>query len=230
MQRQISENISELKERIAAAAKRSGRDASSVLLLGATKSRISEEIQEAVSSGLEVLGENKVQEFLEKKDSVKGNIRWHFIGHLQRNKVKDIVGSVELIHSVDSIRLGYEIDRRAKTIGVVQPVLIQVNQGGEESKFGIDADEIYTVVSELAGCKNITMKGFSTIAPFAGQPEEIRWVFKELKKNMEEASNEIAGVDLTELSMGMTNDYEVAVEEGATIVRIGTGIFGSLLK
>lgn len=226
MTRQISSNIEELRSRISAAAERSGRKASSVVLLGASKNRSPEEIEEAVSSGLEVIGENRVQELIDKKGMVKSSIRWDFIGHLQRNKVKDVVGLVELIHSLDSLRLGLEIDRRAKEKSLVQPVLLQVNQGGEESKYGIGAEEIRTVLSELKKCRNIDIRGFSTVAPYAENAEEIRWVFQGLKRNMEAVAHDMGGIKLTELSMGMTNDYEVAVEEGATIVRIGTGIFG----
>lgn len=196
-----------------------------MVLLAATKNRSPAEVQAAVDAGLAVAGENRVQELLRKVEEVPGPVEWHFIGHLQRNKVSQVVGLVSLIHSVDSLRLARELDRRAAACGLRQRVLVQVNVAGEESKYGVSPVELGGFVGELVRLENLEPVGLSTIAPMVADPEDVRWVFRglaELGAELESA----CGMECCVLSMGMTGDFEVAVEEGSTCVRIGTGIFG----
>ncbi|MBN2167915.1 MAG: YggS family pyridoxal phosphate-dependent enzyme [Actinobacteria bacterium] len=228
MKRRISENVVQIKKRMDKAAERAGRNVEEIVLMGASKNRSAEAVNEAYEAGVKVFGENRVQELISKRDGVTRNAKWHFIGHLQRNKVKDVVGAVDLIHSVDSLRLGIEVDKKAFERNIVQTVLLQVNVGKEESKYGLSVEELKPVLIELSKCKNIGIKGLSTIAPYAVNAEDTRWVFRELRMAMEEINNE-TGAGLVELSMGMTGDFEVAVEEGATIIRVGTGVFGEIL-
>ena len=224
MSKSIRENVIEVRARIEAAARRAGGDAAMVRCLAATKNRSVAEIREALQAGVTVLGENRAQEFLSKAGEIGGEAEWHFIGHLQRNKVKSIVGRVALIHSVDSARLAEEVNARAERIGIRQAVLLQVNVAGEESKWGARCDEAEGLLDSLRGMSGLEFKGFSTIAPLVGDAEDARWVFKRLRELGEELGYE-AGRSGCELSMGMTGDFEVAVEEGSTIVRVGTAIF-----
>lgn len=224
MEKRIKENIDRIRARIVEAASRSGRDPGDVRILAAVKNRSVGEVSAAVGAGVRLLGENRVQEFLEKKERIGGSVEWHFIGHLQRNKVRFVVGSVELIHSLESERLAREIDKRAQGAGLVQPVLLQVNVAGEDSKFGIALEEAGEFLDSIVGLTGISVRGLSTIAPLVDDPEEVRWVFRELR-GLGESLSERMGAGPREFSMGMTNDFEVAVEEGSTIVRIGTAIF-----
>jgi PLP dependent protein len=224
MEKHISENIREVLARIEAAAMRSGRDPYRVTLLAATKNRSAEEVDEAAGAGIRVAGENRVQELLAKMDSVRAPVEWHFIGHLQRNKARQVVGRVGLVHSVDSSRLAEELSRRSEEAGVVQAVLLQVNVAGEESKSGFGPEELEAALGAAQGLPGIDVRGLSTIAPLVDDPEEVRWVFKRLAGLGQEFR--ALGLEDAELSMGMTNDFEVAVEEGSTFVRIGTAIFG----
>jgi PLP dependent protein len=226
MEKHIRDNIREVVSHIEAAAARAGRDPGGVLLLAATKNRTAEEVQAAVKAGVTVAGENRVQELLEKKDTVNGPLQWDFIGHLQRNKVKSVVGLARLIHSLDSVKLAAEIDKRAEAAGLTQQVLLQINVAGEESKEGIDPESLSDVIGELKVFKNLSIRGLSTIAPLAEDPEEVRWVFRRLAEIGREIEREYNGWACEVLSMGMTNDYEIAVEEGSTCVRLGTAIFG----
>jgi pyridoxal phosphate enzyme (YggS family) len=219
-----------VRERIARAAERRGRIAEDIILVAVSKTRTPEEIAEAIAAGAYVLGENKAQEFDSKYDVV-GDPRasWHFIGHLQRNKVKYIIGKTDLIHSVGSLRLAEEIDRKSGEAGIITNVLIQVNVAREESKFGVSIDDAYPLVREVsARCANIMVKGLMNIAPAADNPEDVRYVFRMVKAMFDDMAENVHGerIDMKWLSMGMTHDYEVAVEEGANIVRVGTGIFG----
>lgn len=220
----IAENIARIRARIEAAAARAGRDASIVTLLAATKNRAAEEVQSAVEAGVRVAGENRVQELMGKAALVTGPLEWHFIGHLQRNKVKQVVGKVSLIHSLDSLRLAREIEERAALSGVTQRVLVQVNVAGEASKSGVDPAELAEIVEEVSAMEHLTVEGLSTVAPLSGDPERVRWVFRRLAELASEL--EAGGPGRRVLSMGMTDDFEVAVEEGSTCVRVGTGIFG----
>ncbi len=226
MEKQISENIREVQSRIESAALRAGRDAERVTLLAATKNRSPDEVDEAVRGGVRVAGENRVQELLTKMGSVEGPVEWDFIGHLQRNKVRQVVGRVRLVHSVDSLRLAEELSVRALEVGIVQEVLLQVNMAGEESKSGFGPEELAEAFDATGGMPGINVRGFSTIAPLVEDPEEVRWVFRRLYELAGELSGAQGVPEGPVLSMGMTNDFEVAVEEGSTCVRIGTAIFG----
>lgn len=214
-----------VRRHVADAADISGRDPGDVTIVAVTKTVGIEEIRQAVDAGLADFGENRVQEFLGKY-GLFPNVRWHFIGSLQTNKVKDVVGRAHLIHSVDSLRLLDEIGKRADEAGLVQDVLLQVNISGEGSKHGFEAAEVREALVEASRLDSVRVRGLMTMAPFA-RPEDVRWVFRGLK-DVRDSLREMPlnSVELDELSMGMTNDYRIAVEEGATIVRVGTAIFG----
>ena len=185
-------------------------------------------LSEIYDCGIRDFGENKVQEICEKREQLPADIHWHMIGHLQRNKVKYIASDVELIHSVDTYRLAEEINIQAKKINRIVPILIEVNAANEESKFGIAPEETLQLVQEIAKLDNITIKGLMTIAPYTENPEENRPYFKKIKElSVDIAKENIDNVSMDMLSMGMTGDYMVAIEEGATLVRVGTGIFGA---
>lgn len=225
----IRENIAEINSKKDAFARKSGRCGDDVLLIAVTKTRTIEEINKAISLGITDIGENRVQEILEKYDDVAKNVQWHLIGHLQRNKVKDIIDKVYMIHSVDSFRLAKEIDKRAGNAGIIANILIQVNAAQEASKFGISTDEVKNLFTDiLEKCKNIKIRGLMHIAPFAENPDDVREYFREVKDLYEQFSKiEHDRADFTMLSMGMSNDFGVAIEEGSNAIRVGTSIFGS---
>lgn len=223
----LQENYSQVKARIRAACERAGRSRSEVTLIAVSKTKPASMIEEIYSYGQRDFGENKVQELTEKYDVLPADIRWHLIGHLQRNKVKYIVDKACLIHSVDSLRLAQAIQEQAEKKGVTVSVLIEVNVAGEESKFGVSVEEAPALAEEIAKLGNLSLQGLMTIAPYVPDPEDNRDIFRQLKKlSVDIAAKNIDNVTMNILSMGMTNDYEVAVEEGATLVRVGTGIFG----
>lgn len=221
----IAERYHAVRNQVADAADCSGRSAQDVSIVAVTKHVGVPEIQAALAAGMLDFGENRVQEF-EGKFALFPQARWHFIGHLQTNKVKDVVGKAHLIHSIDSIGLLRFVDRKAGEIQAVQPVLLEVNVSAETSKGGFDPDDVREAIEESSVMPNVEIRGLMTMAPFV-RPEEVRWVFRELRE-LRDSLTAIApdGVELEELSMGMTNDFRVAIEEGATIVRIGTAIFG----
>lgn len=225
----ICENIALVRENIRRATEKAGRNADSVTLVCVTKGRPPEEIKEAIRSGLCDIGENKVQEALAKYNALrKAQIKWHLVGHLQTNKVRAAVEIFDLIHSVDSLKLAQEIDRQALKINKVQDVLIEVNTSGEASKFGVRPEETPGLIKEATGLKNIRLQGLMTIAPIAEDKELARPYFKKLRELKDEINKFLLttyDLKLTTLSMGMSQDYEVAVEEGSTMVRIGTAIF-----
>lgn len=224
----VSDNLKAVEEKIQKACDRAGRDRSEVTLIAVSKTKPVDMLIEAYNDGIRTFGENKVQELTGKIEQMPDDIQWHMIGHLQRNKVKYIAGKVALIHSVDSYRLAEEINIQAKKHGCIIPILIEVNVANEESKFGVKLDEAEDLVRECAALDGITVKGLMTIAPFVEDPEDNRPVFKALKdKSVDIAAKKIDNVSMDILSMGMTNDYEIAIEEGATMVRVGTGIFGA---
>ncbi len=225
----IAENIQQIQDEKAEAAVRSGRNPEDVLLCAVTKTRSAEEINEAIRAGITDIGENKVQEILDKYDKVLP-VNWHMIGHLQTNKVKYIIDKVSLIHSVDSMRLAEEIDRRAEQHGKTMDILVQVNAAQDEAKFGVGADAAEALVAEiLSRCESVRIRGLMTVAPYAEDPEEVRPYFREMRRLYDRISSEIdhPRLDFKYLSMGMSNDRVVAVEEGATIIRVGTAIFGA---
>ena len=224
----VSENLEQVKANIEAACKRVGRDPKDVRLVAVSKTKPISLIEEAIKAGQDTFGENKVQEMCDKMEVLPDNIKWHMIGHLQRNKVKYIAGKVELIHSVDSIRLAKQISDEAQKQSIEIPVLLEVNVAREESKFGFFTEETEDACREISKMPRIRVKGLMTSAPFVENAEDNRKYFKKLYElAVDIQSKNIDNISMRELSMGMTGDYVVAVEEGATIVRVGTGIFGS---
>lgn len=223
----IKENLVNVKEKIRNSCQKSGRDIKEVTLIDVSKTKPVEMLMEAYQLGERHFGENKVQELLNKYEEMPKDIHWHMIGHLQTNKVKYIVDKVDLIHSVDSIKLAQTINKEAEKRNIVSNVLIEVNVAMEESKFGITVNEVEDFITEISSLKNIKVMGLMTIAPFVENPEENRNIFRKLKQlSVDINEKNIDNVYVSILSMGMTNDYEVAIEEGANMVRVGTGIFG----
>ena len=223
----VAENYREVDRRVGEACARSGRNRKEVTLIAVSKTKPVELIREAMDAGADVFGENKVQELCDKYEQLPKTLHWHLIGHLQRNKVKYIVDKVDLIHSVDSMRLAEEISKEAEKKQTDVKVLIEVNVAQEESKFGVSVDETEELVREIARLPRIHVLGLITNAPNVSDPEENRPVFRTLKKlAVDIKMKNIDNVRMDVLSMGMTGDYQVAIEEGATMVRVGTGIFG----
>ena len=224
----LKENLQEVEERIQASCLRAGRDRSEVTLVAVSKTKPAEMLKEAYDLGVRVFGENKVQEIREKYEALPKDIEWHMIGHLQTNKVKYIVDKVKLIHSVDSLRLADVIEKEAEKHGRKVDILLEVNVAEEESKFGLKMHEVIPFTEKIAKYPHINLRGLMTIAPFVQNPEKNRTIFANLHKlyvDIQEKNIDNGTVSI--LSMGMTNDYEVAIEEGATMVRVGTGIFGA---
>ncbi|WP_258359346.1 YggS family pyridoxal phosphate-dependent enzyme [Moorella sulfitireducens (nom. illeg.)] len=223
----LAENIALVQERIAAAARRSGRRPEEITLVAVTKTVSPERVEEAVRLGLKDLGENRVQELLAKQPYITG-ATWHLIGHLQRNKARQVWDKVALIHSVDSLELARELDRRATAAGGRVNILVEVNVAGEESKFGLEPEAVVPLIRELTGFTGLRVLGLMTVAPLVEDAEEVRPVFRRLAALRREVEAlHLPGVEMRYLSMGMTNDFEVAIEEGANLVRIGTAIFGT---
>lgn len=223
----IKENIDIVTSKIEAACKRSGRNSGDVTLIAVSKTKPVSDIEQAYESGTRDFGENKVQELDEKFPVLPKDIKWHLIGHLQRNKVKYIVDKVELIHSVDSVRLAEQIEHEAEKKNLTVNILVQVNVANEDTKFGLRSEDTIDIVKQISCLSHVRIKGLMTIAPFTDNPEDNRGYFRKLKELSDEIDAlHIDNVEMKELSMGMTGDYEVAVEEGATLVRVGTGIFG----
>lgn len=224
----LAENLKDVEEKILEACQKSGRKREEVTLVAVSKTKPVEMLQEAYDLGIRVFGENKVQEITAKYPELPKDIRWQMIGHLQRNKIKYIIDKVEMIHSVDSLRLAEAIDHEAEKKGVIMPVLIEVNVAEEESKFGFNREEVLNFIMEASKLSHIQIHGLMTIAPYVEDPEENRMVFRQLKDlSVDIAKKNIDNVTMNVLSMGMTGDYQVAIEEGSTMVRVGTGIFGA---
>lgn len=224
----VRENLEEVNKRILSACKRAGRDPHEVTLVAVSKTKPASMIAEAYETGIRDFGENKVQELCEKQKELPKDIRWHMIGHLQRNKVKQIIDKTVLIHSVDSLRLAEQIEEEAAKQNLIADILLEVNVAEEESKFGFKLEETENALHKIAGFPHVKVQGLMTIAPFVENSEENRPVFKKLNKFYVDMQNKnIDNVNMNQLSMGMTGDYEVAIEEGATLVRVGTGIFGT---
>lgn len=223
----LRENLEAVEKNIQLACEKSGRKREEVTLISVSKTKPVEMLQEVYDAGSRDFGENKVQELTDKYEQLPQDIRWHMIGHLQRNKVKYIVDKVALIHSVDSYRLAQEIDIQAQKKEVVVPILIEVNIAEEESKFGLHKEEVIQLIEEIAKLPHLSIKGLMTIAPYVENPEENRKYFREIRQlSVDITKKNIDNVSMEILSMGMTGDYMVAIEEGATMVRVGTGIFG----
>lgn len=224
----IKENLDHINSRIESACIRAGRDVSEVTLVNVSKTKPIELLQEGYDAGMRIFGENKVQEIRDKYEGfVPDGISWHMIGHLQRNKVKYIVDKVDLIHSVDSLRLAETVDKEAAKKGVTANILIQVNVAEEDSKFGLNTEETIAMVKEISQLKNLRIKGLMTIAPFVEDAEDNRLIFRRLKElSVDIDGQNLDNVGMDVVSMGMTGDFEVAIEEGATMIRIGTALFG----
>ena len=223
----IKENILRLRKEVFTAALKAGRNPDDIKIIAVTKHVSIERIREAVQEDIIDLGENRVQELLTKQPHLGPGINWHHIGHLQTNKVKSVVGQVSLIHSLDSWRLACDIDRRSREIGIVSDVLVQVNVSQEESKYGLNPAEVMDFVGSGRNLAGLSFKGLMTIAPLVEDPEKVRRYFRELKKLYDLIRERVPEVPMVYLSMGMSNDYCIAVEEGANILRVGTAIFGS---
>ncbi len=223
----LKENLKLVNSKIADACKRAGRSVDEVTLIAVSKTKPLSDIEELITYDVSEYGENKVQELCDKYEQVSTPVNWHLIGHLQTNKVKYIVDKACLIHSVDSLHLAETIEKEAAKRGVVANILIQVNIANEDTKFGIDEAYVYDLINEIKDFKHIKVKGLMTIAPFVENPEENRTHFRKMHQLLLDIkSKNIDNIDMYILSMGMTNDYEVAIEEGSTMVRVGTGIFG----
>lgn len=226
MKDSIAAGLTLVKENVKKAAQRAGRDPSGVKVVAVTKTISVEAVKRAIDLGITSVGENRVQEILAKAPFLPAGIEWHLIGTLQTNKVKSIIDKVNLIHSLDRWRLAEEISRRSEEAGLVSRVLVQVNISGEETKSGLSPEEVADFIKDAVSLPGLTIKGLMTIAPYADNPEEVRPVFNKLRLLSENIKGKISSVKLDYLSMGMTNDYTVAVEEGANIIRVGTAIFG----
>jgi PLP dependent protein len=225
--RTVADNLSAVKERIAKAASRAGRDPEGITLVAVTKTMPVERIREAIEAGQQVFGENRVQEAQTKVEALGRQVHWHLIGHLQRNKVKFACDLFDLIESVDSLPLAQEINARAARHGIVMPILVQVNIGDETTKSGVDASEALTLVQQIATLPHVAIKGLMCVPPAVEIAEHARPYFVALRTLAEQiAQARIPTVSMAELSMGMSHDFEVAIEEGATMVRVGSAIFG----
>ncbi|MDO4600722.1 MAG: YggS family pyridoxal phosphate-dependent enzyme [Eubacteriales bacterium] len=223
----IQENLKKVKENIEKSCAASGREREEVTLIAVSKTKPVSMLMEAYDCGQRIFGENKVQEIMDKYEQMPDDVQWHMIGHLQRNKVKYIVDKVAMIHSVDSLRLAETIEQEAAKKNVVVPVLVEVNVAQEESKYGLSPEEVLPFLEKVAHYSHLQVQGLMTIAPFVENPEENREVFHKLRKlSVDIREKNINNITMSVLSMGMTGDYQVAVQEGATMVRVGTGIFG----
>lgn len=223
----IAKNFKEVSERVAAAAGRAQRNPEEILIIAVTKNQTIGTIEEGIQAGINRIGENRVQELLEKYDTLGDRVQWHLIGHLQTNKVRYIVDKVQLIHSLDNLGLAEEIEKRGAKLDITVNVLVQVNVSGEQSKFGLEPSEVIPFIETVSErFKRVKIKGLMTIAPLVENPEEARPCFRGLRELAENIRKlNIPGVEMEYLSMGMTNDFEIAIEEGANMVRIGRGIF-----
>ena len=223
----LAENLQQVNANIEKACAAVGRAPSEITLVAVSKTKPVSMLQEAYDAGARVFGENKVQEIMDKYDQLPSDIQWHLIGHLQRNKVKYIIDKVAMIHSVDSLRLAQTIEQEAAKKDLVMPILLEVNVAEEDTKFGLKVEEVLPLLEQISSFSHIQVKGLMTIAPFVENPEKNREVFRTLKKlSVDISAKNINNVTMSVLSMGMTGDYQVAVQEGSTMVRVGTGIFG----
>jgi pyridoxal phosphate enzyme (YggS family) len=221
----LAANLEKVEKRIAEACERAGRPRSSVRLMAVTKTHPPDLVNEAGGLGLTLLGESKVQEAKNKIPICSGNLRWHMIGHLQSNKVRDAVHFFEMIQSVDSLALAQEISRRADAVAKTMPILLEVNAHGESSKFGYKPEQLLAELLEINKLPRVEIHGLMTVPPWTPEPEKVRPVFRELKE-LKGQCEQLLGAPLPELSMGMSGDFEIAIAEGSTLVRIGTALFG----
>jgi pyridoxal phosphate enzyme (YggS family) len=223
----VKDNIKMIRDNIANAALRSGREASDIRLMAVTKTVADERIMEAIDAGVDIIGENYVQEAKRKIEKMGKNVEWHMIGHLQSKKSKYAVRLFDMIHSIDRIKLARELDKRASMAECITKILIEVNISGEETKSGVKKEDALNLAKDISALENLSIQGLMTMPPWFDDPEDARPYFVNLRKLRDRIAEEkIPNVEMCELSMGMSGDYQVAVEEGATIVRIGTVIFG----
>lgn len=222
----IRENLEILKNRIDKAAKRAGRNTDDIKLVAVTKFVDVAKIEEAIDSGITAIGENRVQEAKGKYKIIGNKVEWHMVGHIQTNKVKDTVKIFDLIHSIDSIKLASELDKEGKKINKIIKGLIQINISGEDTKFGIKKEGVFNLLLKISNMTNLKIEGLMTIAPITSNKDLISRCFRELRILSENIDNKFDNVKMNYLSMGMTNDFEIAINEGANIIRIGTAIFG----
>ena len=223
----LKENLANVREKINIACKKVGRNPDEVTLVAVSKMKPLEDIETLLETGQMEYGENYVQELCDKYEKISRPVHWHMIGHLQTNKVKYIIDKTVLIHSVDSVHLAKQIEKEAAKRNLTAQILIQVNIAEEETKFGLDTEELLQIIMEISKFPHVHIRGLMTSAPFVENPEENRCYFKKLHELFVDIREKnIDNVDMDILSMGMTNDYEIAIEEGATMVRVGTGIFG----
>ena len=228
MEELLCENLKKVEANVEAACKKVGRAREDVTLIAVSKTKSVEMLSTIYDQGIRDFGENKVQEMCDKIEQLPSDIRWHMIGHLQTNKVKSIVGKTALIHSVDSFHLAKEIEKQASKKNVCVDILVEVNIAEEESKFGIHKEETYELVRQISELPHVHIRGLMTIAPYVEDAEDNRMYFRGIHQlSVDIANQNIDNVDMDILSMGMTGDYMVAIEEGATMVRVGTGIFGA---
>jgi pyridoxal phosphate enzyme (YggS family) len=225
----IAENLERVREQIASAAAKSGRSADDVELVAITKTHPAEKVREAIEAGQTLFGESRVQEARAKIPELPSNVCWHFVGHMQKNKIRHALPLFEMFHGIDSLEVARDINRIAEEEGAHPTVLLQVNIAGEGSKFGFSPGKLHDEMEGLLNLPRLTVGGLMCIPPLAGEPEASRKHFIQLRELREKLENQ-RGVKLTHLSMGMTNDYAVAIEEGATLVRVGTAIFGERSK
>ena len=224
----IKEQLEEVRERVNAVCLRAGRDPKSVTLIAVSKTKPAQAVQEAYEAGARDFGENKVQEILQKQPALPQDIRWHMIGHLQRNKVHQVIGKAVLIHAVDSLRLAEQIEQEAAKQNLDVDVLLEINVAKEESKYGFFLEDAEEAIRQISALPHVHIKGLMTIAPFVENPEENRGIFQKLYQfSVDINDKNIDNVTMGVLSMGMSGDFEVAIEEGATMVRVGTSIFGA---
>ena len=224
----IKEQLEEVRERVNAACLRAGRDPKSVTLIAVSKTKPAQAVQEAYEAGARDFGENKVQELLQKQPALPQDIRWHMIGHLQRNKVHQVIGKAVLIHAVDSLRLAEQIEQEAAKRNLDVDVLLEINVAKEESKYGFFLEDAEEAIRRISALPHVHIRGLMTIAPFVENPEENRGIFQKLYQfSVDITDKNIDNVTMGVLSMGMSGDFEVAIEEGATMVRVGTSIFGA---
>lgn len=223
----LKENLTHVEEKIETVCNTHGIPRDSITLIAVSKTKPVEMLQEIYDAGCRDFGENKVQELVDKYEQLPKDIRWHMIGHLQRNKVKYIIGKVVLIHSVDSLRLAETIEKESAKHNITTDILIEVNMAHEESKFGVLPEEIYDLLMEISKFEHVRVKGLMTVAPFVDNPRKNSEIFEKMHKlSVDIESKNIDNITMSILSMGMTNDYEVALEEGANMIRVGTAIFG----
>ena len=222
---EVADNLARVHEQIAQAAAKSGRAADEIELVAITKTHPAEKVREAIEAGQTLFGESRVQEARAKIPDLPSNIRWHFVGHLQKNKIRHALPLFELIHGVDSLALAQEVNRIAEEEGTHPRVLVEVNVAGEGSKFGFSPDKLRDQMEELLALPRLSVEGLMTIPPFADEAEASRRYFVQLRELRDRLQSDLQ-VDLAQLSMGMTQDFPIAVEEGATLVRVGTAIFG----